>query len=92
MKRLNEGVLGRFCLLLVFRVTEIRLRVVEVVLLSQRHFHSPIVGGSEHKAVLLVEVECKELVAGKDLVAVGTLDVVQPSVLDLFVAHQVVLA
>ena len=42
--------------------------------------------------MLLVEVECKELVAGEDLVAVGTLDVVLPSVLDLFVANQVVLA
>ena len=92
VERLNEGVLGRFWLLLVFRVTKIRLRQVEVVVLSQSHFHSPIVGGSEHETVLLVEVECKELVAGKDLVAVGTLDVVQPSVLDLFVANQVVLA
>ena len=92
LERLDEGVFGRFCLLLVFRLTEIRLRQVEVVVLSQSHFHSPIVGGSEHETVLLVEVECKELVAGKDLVAVGTLDVVQPSVLDLFVANQVVLA
>ena len=92
MERLNEGVLGRFWLLLFFRVTGIHLRVVEVVVLRQRHFHSPIVGASEHEAVLLVEVECKELVAGKDLVAVGTLDVVQPSVLDLFVAGEVVLA
>ena len=92
MERLDEGVLGRFWLLLVFRLTEIRLRQVEVVVLSQSHFHSPIVGGSEHETVLLVEVECKELVAGKDIFALGTLDVVHTSVLDLFVANQVVLA
>ena len=42
--------------------------------------------------MLLIEVESEQLVAGKSVLTVGTLDLVQPSVLHLKVADQVVLA